>query len=107
MDAVQIAEEMNEQGMVEGRVFEDKEIRGPAMVTPVEEVTVKDCTWGAPFDQMFHSTEKTRLVGVIGLRNVTFLRCVFRDIGFLARPNFIEAVGKDALRDRDSGDDSA
>ena len=101
MDVVRLVDEVDEQGMVEDRVFQDKEIRGPAMVTPVEEVTVKDCTWGAPFDQMFHSTEKRRLIGVIGLRHVKFLRCVFRNIGFMAHPDFIEAVGRDALRERD------
>lgn len=103
MDIVRLIDEVDEQGMVEGRVFQDKEIRGPAMLTPVEEVTVKDCTWGAPFDQMFHSTEKRRLIGVIGLRHVKFLRCVFRNVGFMAHPDFIEAVGRDALRDRDEG----
>jgi hypothetical protein len=101
VDVVQIAELVNDRGMIEDRDFEDREIRGPAMLTPAGPITVEGCDWGAPFDQMFHVTEKEVLVGVIGLSNVAFRSCVFRNIGFMAHPDFIQAVGHDALRDPD------
>ena len=98
---IRIADEADAHGMIQDRLFEDAEIRGPAMLTPAGSLTIEHCDWDAPFDQMFHATEKAALVGVIGLSNVTFRRCAFRSIGFLAHPNFIQ-VARRCLGNPDS-----
>lgn len=67
--------------IIEGRKFEDVLIEGPAILAPLEDVTMTHNSFDADPDSIFLAVPEGRsLVGVIGLKGVTFTRCEFRNV---------------------------
>src|SRR3954468_21803080 len=87
----------NEAGIVDGHDFDGDTIVGPAMLAPLDGCKFQGNNWGDPFDQVFHRTKKSFVVGVIGLWNVSFTDCSFEKVGFMGPDAFIDAIGKDLL----------
>ena len=99
MEVVQIAALADENGLVENRTFEDVEIRGPAMLAPAGPgIAFEDCRFEGPVEALLHSTEKEVLIGPVGIREVAFRRCIFRNVGIIGPSDFIEEFGADFLR---------
>ena len=71
--------------IVENQVFDRDLVRGPAMVAILDDGCVfEDCELPHPFDAQFVEVEDGRyLAGAVGLRNVTFRRCLLRHITFV------------------------
>ncbi len=94
MEAILLAREADARSIIEGRTFENFLILGPAVVAPVDEIEMHACTWEAPPgnpDALFIEVPENRqLVGVVGVRNVTFTKCTFRNIGVIGSAQAIE-----------------
>lgn len=97
---VQIALLADERSMIENQVFEDCEIRGPAMLALVGQFEMSNCVFDGTFDSLFFEVAEGRhVLGVIGVRGVAFRRCRFVNVGMLGTQDMIQAFGKDFLRD--------
>jgi hypothetical protein len=70
--------------LLEDLTFVGCQIVGPAVVVPLEDVQLIDCSWDAPNEKALFwiiDDDRSELVGAIGLRNCIFTACNFRDIG--------------------------
>jgi hypothetical protein len=89
--------------MIEGRQFENVEIRGPAILVPLDNVAFEGCSFDGSFEVVFRSfPEGTVVMGVIGLRGVAFRGCRFRNVGIWGPEPLIQQFGRDFLRDSES-----
>ena len=85
MDSFLLAREADGRSLIEGRTFENALLLGPAIIAPLEHIEMHTCTWEAPNpDALFIEVEEARqLIGVVGLRAVTFTSCTFRNVGVI------------------------
>jgi hypothetical protein len=93
LPVVKIADLADENGLVEYKKFERQQIRGPAVIAPLEGVEFIGSHFvgpGGPRGIFWEAQEGKPMVGVIGLRRVAFRDCVFVNIGIAATPEFIE-----------------
>jgi hypothetical protein len=81
-----------EEGGIHGRIFEGCTIIGPAIIAPVGSDFLYSTFQGAGLDSIFWEVPPGRpiVVGVIGVRNCTFRRCVFAGIGIAGPRELIE-----------------
>lgn len=78
---------------LEGYIFNDCEIIGPAVLLTVKDTHFNDCSFEAP--EVFMTVEDGRsYFGVVSLYNCTFENCRFERIGILAPPDFVEQARK-------------
>jgi hypothetical protein len=97
---VQIALAADERSMIENQVYEDCEIRGPAMLALVGPHEISNCVFDGTFDSMFFEVDEGRhVLGVIGVRNTAFRRCRFVNVGMMGTQEMIRVFGQDLLRD--------
>lgn len=76
---------------IENVTFEDCVIVGLAVLSPGSELEIRDCIFNGP--QQFIPVPAGRgVAGTFGLRNVKFIRSRFKDIGFIAYPNFLDLL---------------
>lgn len=98
MDTVLLAREADKDSFVQDREFQNVVILGPAVIAPLEGIHIHGCTWEGDTknpDAIFIEVEDNRpLVGVVGLRNVQFTNCVFRNIGIVGPHATIEFFRK-------------
>jgi hypothetical protein len=74
-----------ETSLIERRTFEDVRIVGPAVLAPIKDVTISECTFEAPPEAVFIEVPRGKhLVGVIGLEAVTFQACDFHNVAIVA-----------------------
>lgn len=97
-ETVRLWDFINERSIVTRRTFEDSIVEGPAVIAPLEGVTFSNCIFEGDADSMFIEVETDRtLIGCVGLVEVTFERCRFRNIGIIgppaAREMFLKALG--------------
>jgi len=89
-DHIRLADDADEQGLIEDRTYEDAVILGPAMLVPVGEVTLDSNEFLAdPKGLFIEFPEGAPIQGGIGLRNVTFRRCEFRNVAIAGPPQLI------------------
>ena len=87
---VRLADEADESGLIEGRTYEDAVILGPAILVPIENMTLDSNTFlGDPNALFIEFPEGSPIQGGIGLRNVTFRRCEFRNVAIAGTPEVI------------------
>lgn len=81
---VHIAREVLDDGspVIEGRVFEDVLILGPAVIVPLGNFEMTSCNWQGNVEGMFLHPETSWIEGAIGVKDCVFRRCTFRKIGF-------------------------
>jgi hypothetical protein len=91
MQVVKIADEVNIDSLVENRNFENALILGPAVLAPLERVTIAECNFdGTPEALFLEVAEGRSLVGVVGLKNVVFRRCAFRNVALIGTPQAVQ-----------------
>lgn len=87
---VQIADEANRRSMIENARWEGAIIMGPAVLAPLEDVTITNSSFGAPPEALFIEIPENRVViGIIGLKNVSFDDCEFRNVAIAGTPESI------------------
>jgi hypothetical protein len=87
---VYIAQEVDQSSIIEGRTFDQALIMGPAVLFPLGEVTFTDNLFDADPDALFIELPEGReVVGIIGLRDVTFSGCEFRNIALAGTPESV------------------
>lgn len=84
VDIIRIVDKAGVDSLIENARFENALIVGPAVLAPLDHVTIANCRFdGDPDTLLIEVDEGRRVVGVIGLRNVTFERCEFRNVGLI------------------------
>ncbi len=87
---VNIANETDTRGWIEHREFERAIILGPAVIVPLENVSFVSNEFAADLETLFIELPEDRgVVGMIGLRDVTFRDCRFENIGIAGTPESI------------------
>jgi len=78
----------HENPVIENQEFEDKEIRGPAILMPLDgNCDFQECNFRGSQDAIFLELPKGKAqLGVIGIRSVSFVRCDISGIGLVATP---------------------
>jgi hypothetical protein len=77
--------------MLQGYDFTHCRIIGPAVLAPLNDVSIVHCTWDAPgFDAIFWEVppERGPVVGAVGVVDCTFSNCRFELIGIAGSPEF-------------------
>lgn len=100
LEIVRIAQLADDStSLIEGRSFENVEIRGPAILVPLDNIAFVGCSFDGSFDAVFHSfPEGTVVIGVIGLRGVSFRGCQFRNVGIWGPEPLIQKFGQEFLK---------
>jgi len=89
-EVVRIANEADRHSLIENARWEGAIIMGPAVIAPLNDVTITNSNWGAPTEALFIEIDEDRpVVGLIGLKNVTFNDCEFRNIAIAGTPDSI------------------
>lgn len=92
MEVVKIADALGPNFIVENKTFEDALILGPAILAPLGENTFSSCTFEGSPESIFYEVPPDRvLVGVVGIRNVTFTRCRLSAIGIIGTAESLKA----------------
>jgi hypothetical protein len=92
MEVVKLADVMKPNFMVEDEHFENALIVGPAIIAPLGENTFANCTFEGSPDSIFYEVPPERvLVGVVGIRNVTFDGCRLSGIGIIGTSDSLKA----------------
>lgn len=81
-EVVQIAQEANRRSLIENRRWDGALILGPAVLAPLGNVQISNSAFDALPEALFIEVPEDRpVVGVIGLQNVVFNDCEFRNVG--------------------------
>lgn len=81
--------------IISNRTIEDCEIRGPAMITLLDGVTLADNNFDGDINSPFLEVAEPRMiVGAIGLQDCVFRRCRFIAIGIIGTSEQIEQIKK-------------
>lgn len=84
MEVIRLIDRVSVRSLIENEDFENALIVGPAVIAPLERVTIADCSFDGDPTSLFIEVPENRFVlGVIGLRNVTFRKCEFRNVGIM------------------------
>jgi hypothetical protein len=90
-EVVRIAELTVNSSTLEGLEFSNCRIIGPAVLVPLDDVTIVHCSWDAPgFDAIYWEVppEQNYVVGAVGVTRCTFSNCRFEQIGIAGPPAF-------------------
>lgn len=89
-----IVDLVEDDDIIEGRIFEDCTIYGPAVLAPLNDNTFSHNTFEAdPAAFLWQVAEdRDRVVGAIGLRRCIFRRCIFRRIGLAGKQKFMDQM---------------
>jgi hypothetical protein len=91
-EVVRLAELAAKSSSIEDVEFDDCELLGPAVVAPLENLTIDGSNFDAPPEALFIEVEDGRyVVGVIALRNVTIRNCRIRNVAILGTRESIAA----------------
>lgn len=87
MEVIRLIDRVNVNSMIEREDFRNALIVGPAVIAPLEAVRIQDCSFdGSPEALFIEVPENSVKVGVIGLQNVSFEHCEFRNISIIGTP---------------------
>ena len=70
---------------INGKTFTDCVIEGPAVMAVMNGTTFESCIMGVATDVrtlLYRPVGKTKMAGVVGVSNSTFIRCRFVQVGF-------------------------
>lgn len=94
-EVVRLAELTVNNSTIEGYEFVNCRVIGPAVVALLGDVEIRHCTWDAPgLDAIFWEvpTHRELVVGVVGLRNCSFINCRLEQIGIAGPPEMRSAI---------------
>src|SRR5439155_21010616 len=98
VETIRLIDYADANSMVTNQSFVDALILGPVVVAPISDVAFGG-TWEGNPDAIFIEIPDGRYVfGIIGLSNVTFDRCVFRNVGIAGTPETIAKLRKGFMR---------
>lgn len=86
--------------VVSDHEFTNCVISGPAVIAPIQQTTISNCSLGGPPDEILWPTppsQSGRVFGAVGLVNCTFERCRFEGIGFAGPPEFLDQMRTNLL----------
>jgi hypothetical protein len=87
LEIVNIAQEANRRSMIENRRWDGALILGPAVLAPLKDVQISNSSFDALPESLFLQVDEDRhLVGVVGVQNVVFNDCEFRNVGIVGTP---------------------
>jgi hypothetical protein len=94
--SIRIADIPDEGAIVENKTFEDCTIRGPAVIFPMG-CSLSHCglgTAGDSIEALLYELAPDRkwVVGLVGVKNCTFLRCSFRGVGFAGNSELLKGL---------------
>jgi len=81
--------------IIRGRTFEDVNFVGPAVVSPMTNITFDHCMFGFEKDIediLWDVVPPRFVIGVIGLEHCTFQRCRFNGISFMGPKEFTDSL---------------
>lgn len=101
MEVVRIAQLADDStSTISHRQFEDVEIRGPAVLAPLMGVAFIDSVFEGSFDTMVIVVDDGAVKqGIIGLQQVSFRRCRFRNVALIGTSEFAQQFGQHFLRE--------
>lgn len=99
MEVVRIADLADDStSMITHRRFQDVEIRGPAVLALLGGVSLVSCGFDGSFDSILIIVpDGSTKVGVIGLQQVSFLRCRFRNVALIGTEELAQTFGRELL----------
>lgn len=99
-EVIRLAEIADRRSLIENADFEDCEIHGPAVALPLAGGEISGCSFDGPVDAVFWEIAPERsYVGVIGMKNVSFRGCRFRNVGFVGTAEFVETARRGMAQD--------
>lgn len=77
---------------VRGKTFTDCLIEGPAVMAVMGGTTFESCAMGttSDTDNLLYKPQGTKLAGVVGMADCTFVRCRFVQVGFTGSDALLE-----------------
>lgn len=97
---IRLIDEADADAWVVDRVFDQAIILGPAVILPAEKVTFERVGFSGTPESMFIEIPPGKPAqGVVGLRNVTFIDCLFQDIAIIGTPETLDLI-REALTNR-------
>jgi len=100
MEVVRIADLADDStSLISHRQFVDAEIRGPAVLALLNGVSMVNCGFDGSFDSIIIVVpDGSTKVGIIGLEQVSFLRCRFRNVALIGTEDLARMLGQDLLK---------
>jgi len=91
---VRLTELAGDEGVIEGDRFKDCHVYGPAVLVVQGEFSLLDSEIEGDSDAFLWeiSPDRERVIGAILVKNTSFERCTFRNVGFAGPPEFIERI---------------
>jgi hypothetical protein len=89
-EVIRIALLAGDEGVIQNQSFERCDIKGPAVVLPLESVLEHNRIDGPPDAVLWEiPPPRTHVIGAIALQNCRFTGCHFMNIGFAGSREFI------------------
>jgi len=96
VEIIRLVDRVGADSLISNGLFENVVLVGPAVIAPLENVRLQECSFDAPPDVLFIEVpEGKQVVGVIGIRNSTFRKCEFRNIAIIGASDAIESMRKE------------
>ncbi len=90
---IKLTDEADADAWVVDRVFERAIILGPAVMLPFEKVVFERVGFTGTVDAMLIEIPAGKAVqGVVGLRSVTFIDCIFQDIAIIGTAEALQTI---------------
>ncbi len=90
---IKLTDETDADAWVVDRVFERAIILGPAVMLPVEKVAFERVGFTGSIDAMLIEIPEGKAAqGVVGLRNVSFIDCLFQDIAIIGTTETLASI---------------
>jgi hypothetical protein len=84
-EQVRLVDLAGTESVITRQTIEDKLLVGPAVLAPIDSITLEQNIFEVenPEDLFILVPDGKTVMGVIGLKEVTFRRCTFRDVGIV------------------------
>lgn len=93
MEALLLAEVADKDSRIRDREFHNAHLLGPAVIAPLRNVAIHRCRFDAEPEALFIEVDDDRtLTGVIGLEDVTFEDCAFKNVAIVGTRASIEKL---------------
>ena len=90
---IRVAELAGEEGRLEGFVFRNCDLKGPAVLVPQGSNFASTNLIGAPDALLWEiPPDRPEVIGAILVRNCTFESCTFLNLGLAGPPDFVKQV---------------
>lgn len=101
-ERLRLVDFVDDEFVIDGETFEDVTLVGPAVLAPLDDVTIQDSEIGMPTRSpdfvdavLWEVRDGSVLVGVIGVTNTTFSRVRFEYVAFVGTADMIAEMKRD------------